>query len=278
MPELEHDRRLIERLAMVYEANAEVHLRRTADRPEALETTPTQWSQHEMLAASGLVIAASYWSLLEPRKAVTLYRKAAESYQRRGHGYGMVLALASASANNIAGMLSALSETPDPTPQTIAFAMVANEVSDSDLRAGRAERLNADWRHAGNVPIGRLGIPLDHYARCAQAMHAARGDKSVERFFSKAADFVHRAAEVLRSASHDRFHWAQLRSTILPAEPEAVAMTAAMSMMSHSMFSTPISKMPNLDRYGRLLVELGDEMRNAAGGPTTSSPKPRSAA
>lgn len=268
MPELEHDRQLIKNLALAHEANAALHSKYAAEQRqthEALERP--RLSQHEMLAASGFVIAASYWSLIEPHRAITLYRRASETYRSLGHSYGMVLALASASGNEIPTMLSVVDEMPAPSPQAVAFAMVANEVADADRRNKRAEFLDTHWRHIGNSPIGRLGIPLDHYARCARAMRAARYDQNSEGFFAAAANFVSRAAEVLRSASHDRFHWLQLRSAILPAEPEAVAMTCAMSMMSHSMFKTPIAELPNLDPHGRLLVEVGDEMRNAASGP-----------
>jgi hypothetical protein len=260
----------------VHEANAALHLKYVAERLQTHERLERpQLSQHEMLAASGFVIAASYWSLIDPRRAVTLYRRASETYRSLGHNYGMVLALASASLDEIPTMLSVVDEMPAPSPQAIAFAMVANEVADADRRNKRAELLDTHWRHIGNSPIGRLGIPLDHYARCARAMRAARHDKNAEAFFAAAANFVSRAAEVLRSASHDRFHWLQLKSAILPAEPEAVAMTCAMSIMSHSMFKMPIAKLPDLDTHGRLLVELGDEMRNAASGPELSPRRAR---
>jgi len=147
--------------------------------------------------------------------------------------------------------------------QTVAFAMICNEMYDAGRRGHRSERLVAHWRQAGNYPIGRLGIPLDYYVRCAQAMHDARAKKSVEGFLVEVATYVHRAAEVLRSASHDRFHWLRLESTVLPAEPEAVAMTTAMSTISRAIFGVPISEMPNLDSHGRLLVEIGDQMWQA---------------
>ena len=138
-------------------------------------------------------------------------------------------------------MLFEIDETPAPSPQAVAFAMVANEMSGVDRRGVRSER-PAHWRHAGNVPIGRLGVPLDHYARCAQAMRAARAEKNIERFFAEAANYVHRAAEV--SAARAMIDSTGFSSTqaILPAEPEAVAMTTAMSIMSHAMFGMPISK------------------------------------
>lgn len=264
MPELEHDPRLIERLALMHEGNAAVHLKRAAEQLKLRDRPESRWSQHEMLGASGLAIAASYWSLIAPRKAVLLYRKAAETYQFVGHNYWMVLSLASANSNQIPTVLSAIDETPVPSPQGLAFAMIANEMPDVNRRGVRSERLNAQWRHVGNVPIGRLGVPLDHYARCAQAMNIARAEKNIERFSAEASNYVRRAAEVISSASHDRFHWLQLHSTVLPAEPEAVAVTTAMSLFSHLVFKTPISKMLDLDSYGRLLVETGDAMREAA--------------
>ena len=264
MAELEHDTRLVERLALMHEGNAAMHIARAAEQRKAGDRPRSGWSQHDMLGASGLAIAASYWSLIEPRKAVLLYRRAAESYRALGHSYWMVLALASASKREIARMPSVIDETPELSPQTVAFAMVGNEIADADRRGMRTERLDLYWSQIGNPPIGRLGVPLDHYVRCAQAMHAVRREDGIERFLDSGANYVHRAAEVLHSASHDRFHWQRLQSTILPAEPEAVAMTAAMSIMSHEVFGIPIRKLPNLDRHGRLLVEIGDEMRDAA--------------
>jgi hypothetical protein len=266
MPELEHEPELIDRLARVHEGNAVAHLKRAAEQHEIDAAPRMGWSQHLMLAASGFVISASYWSLIAPSRAVAHYRQATEIYRALGHSYWMVLALASASENDIASMPAAIDETPTPSPQTVAFAMIGNEVANADRSGVRAERLNEHWRHAGNPPIGRLGIPLDYYARCAQAMRAARTKKDMARFIADAAAYLHRAAEVIRSASHDRFHWLGLQSTILPAEPEAVAIATAMSMMSHALFDRPISEIPSLDAHGRRLVEIGDELRDAGRG------------
>ncbi len=56
-------------------------------------------------------------------------------------------------------------------------------------------------------------------------------------------------------------------STVLPAEPEAVAMTTAMSTVSRASFrSSLVAFVPDLDPHERVLVEVGDEMRAAAGG------------
>jgi hypothetical protein len=274
MPELQHNRRMVETLALITEANAALHFKSVAEQLGLGEWIQRpSWSQHEMLAASGFAVAASYWSLLDAERAVTLYRRAAETYRQLNHGYGMALALASATSDEISITLASIDGTSPPSPQTVAFALVANELSDSEGQGARVERLRLQWRHFGNVPIGRLRIPLDYYGRCALAMRAARQSKSVEGFLAQASDYVRRAAEVLKTASHDKFNWLALRSSILPAEPEAVAMTAAMSMVSHSLFGIPISQMPNLDEHGRLLAEVGDDLRKAGGSSKNKPPE-----
>jgi hypothetical protein len=263
--ELEHDPKLVERLALMQEGNAKMNLRLASEKDQSENTRQSRLTQHFMLAASGFAIAASYWSLISAGRALSDYFAAAKIYRDLGHDYWMVLALITGSSNLTVPMLSAVDEMRAPSPQTVAFALVCNEAYGTDSRERRAERLDAHWRHAGNYPIGRLGIPLDYYVRCARAMSAARAKRrNVEPFLFEAANYVHRAAEVLRSASHDRFHWLRLQSAILPGEPEAVAMTTAMSMMSRATFGIPISELPNLDPHGRLLVEIGDDMRNVA--------------
>jgi hypothetical protein len=272
MPKLQHNRQMVKNLALITEANAALHLKSAAEQSLSLEGTQrSAWSQHEMLAASGFAVAASYWSLIDAERAVTLYRTAAETYRQLNHGYAMVLALASATSDEISITLSSMNGSSPPSPQTVAFCLVANELSDSETQG--VERLVHQWRHFGNVPIGRLGIPLDYYGRCALAMRAARQNESVEGFLAQASDYVRRAAEVLNTASHDQFHWLALRSSILPAEPEAVAMTVAMSIVSHSLFGIPISQMPNLDEHGRLLAEIGDDLRKAGGSSKDKPPE-----
>lgn len=260
MVKSEHNPELVERLAQMHEGNAAAHLKlATEQQYERKDGARSRWTGHQMVAASALVIAASYWSLVDVRKAVSLYRFASKVYRDLGHDYWMVLALISSDANWTAALLSAVDEMRTPTPQAVAFAMVSNEAFDAGHRGRRAERLVTQWRHIGNHPVGRLGIPLDYYGRCAQAMQDARERKNPRRFLGEAMNYVHRAAEVVRSASHDRFHWSRLESTILPAEPEAVAMTTAISTMSR-VFQVSITEMPNLDDHGRLLVEIGDEI------------------
>jgi hypothetical protein len=204
----------------MHEGNARAHIS-LAEKDYARKESYTGLSRHEMLAASSLVISGSLWSLIDPRNAVQRYREASNMYGRMKHSYWLVLGLASANQNEMPRILSAITDMPHPDPQIVAFGLVCNALTNAE----RTGHLNAQWRHLGNVPLGRLGIPLDHYGKCADAMLLARETKNVGRFQRAAADYIDRAAEVIRTASHDRFNWRRLPSPVLPAEPEAIGMT-----------------------------------------------------
>jgi hypothetical protein len=264
MAETDLDSKLVRRMAEMHEGMAFAHLSRAFrldENPVAERRPPRRgWSQDAMLAASGLVLAASCWSLVEPRKAASLYLQAAEVYRGMGHSYWLVLALASGNSQEIAGLSGWLSERR-LSHLAVAFGLVGEAVRSEKRPASQSERLETHWRHVGNVPVGRLGIPLDTYGECARAMRAARVAQRPEPFISAARNYLARAGEVRRMASHDTFHWQRLMSTVLPAEPEAIAMTRAMSHMSREMFRLPLAElMPDLGRHERVLADVGDDM------------------
>jgi|SRR5579864_395643 len=260
----EYDSRLIERLALMYQGNAAAHFSSVRHPEVNRDKSLRRWSRHEMLAASSLTLAASYWSLIAPGNAVLQFAKAAEIYRSLGHNYWVVLAFISGRERQIDELSSVLAEMAPLSSQLTALALVANELSDAPQREARAERLDGIWRSTGNVPSGRLAIPLDYYGHWVRVIREARSEKDIRRFFAQSAELVNRATEVLRMASNDRFHWSRFQSGILPAEPEIIALTKAMSMISSSTFDTPILEMTNLDTQARLVVQIGDEMRKAA--------------
>jgi hypothetical protein len=149
-------------------------------------------------------------------------------------------------------------------PQGTAFALIANELEDDDRRQSRSERFRGSWRHFGDVPIGRLEIPLDYYARCAQAMHLARLENNREPFVAGLRSYLGRVSEGINAASHDRFHWNRRMSALLPAEPEAIAVTTAMSRISHSLFETRLVELGGFSEDGSRLAEIGDKMQSVS--------------
>jgi hypothetical protein len=236
-----------------------------------------------MLAASGIAIAASLWSLVAPRSAVQRYRLAAETYRHLRHDYWIPLAIASGSAAELARGPGALAEAGTLSPQAVAFGMLALEmpgVGDADAAGAASERLHAAWRATGSVPVGRLGLPLELYVRCAEAVRRVRLERDADRFVDDAAAYVRRAAEVLRSASHDRYHWTTLHSAILPAEPEAAAVAVLLAATTRESVDLPLGRVlrRDLDAHGRRLVEVGDELYEAgrleAAEPDGEGPQP----
>ncbi len=197
-------------MAEIHEGIATAY-RERASRPKEADAGAAgrrrrrEWSQETMLAASGLVIAASCWSLIEPKKATTLYRQAAQSYRDLGHSFWLVLAFASGNTREIASVHSWIDEQHDLSHLAVAFGMVDDAMGDRESLGDRFERLASQWRHLGNVPIGRLGIPVDNYGQCALAMRAAlRHEQRPEIFVSQARNYISRAAEVRRTASSRR--------------------------------------------------------------------------
>ena len=255
MIEIEHDYQLVEMLAATTEGNARAH---RARMKEERDRNRLGWTRHEMLAASGFAVAASYWSLIDPHRAVAAYRLAAATYREIEHDYWIVAALA-AGDRSAAGVAQALQETEPSSPQTLAFAMVAFAIVAGPDGSSGFEGMSKWWSHFGNVPVGRLGIPLDIYRRCAQAM--MRRDR--ESLMHEAPHYFARAAEVIGAASQDRFHWRSMLSSILPAEPEAAAMATAMSVVARELDINPRQMAADAGAHGLRLMDVGMALRDA---------------
>jgi hypothetical protein len=253
-----------ERLAKIYEGNARVHLKAYRKRNRVKQEPASEWSTPEMLAASGFAIAGSYWSLTNPRKAVSAFRNASDLYRSRGQSFSLVLGLASEPETLLPWLWTSTIETQLSDGLSLAFGMVCLSFSDDERFDLHRERFREHFENERSIPIGRLGIPLDYYARCAHAMYFARTRRDAELLLTEATTYVNRASEVLRIASLDRFHWSRFQSRILPAEPEVIAMVRAMSVIFHDVFRLPMTKLAGIDDYGRHLIEIGEKIRKAA--------------
>jgi len=265
MAEPEYDLELLERLAATTEGNALAHL----ELAEHSETPEHVWLMHRMLAGSGLVIAASYWSLIDSRRAIADYRRAARLYRAMRHSYWMVAAMAAADGKMLRAAAREQQDHSEASPLEVAFGLVTEGMSGADFTG---ERLTGAWQTLGNVPVGRLGIPLNHYGNCRTAMlHAQAGDREI--FTRHARTYLERAAEVIRMARHDQYHWQRLQSSILPAEPEAVAVTSALSLTARRSLGMSLMEIGVEDRQSRTLIEVAESLSRAAA--TEDEPPPR---
>jgi hypothetical protein len=268
----QQEQEIIERVARIYEGNARAYLKKQDKRNRAEQIT-RDWSKEQILAASGFAISGSYWSLIDPRRAVSSYRRASELYRSMGHDFWMVLALASEPEAVIPPISLAAIENHFPSGLSLAFGMVCFSLSGEEQSVWHWEHLKKHWEGSAGIPIGRLRIPLDYYGRCAEGMRSARLKKDEEVFQKEAANYVNRAAEILRIASHDRFHWLRFQSAILPAEPEVIATIRAMSVISNSVFKKPITKMAQVDEHGQYLMAIGERLWKAARYPQRRKPR-----
>jgi hypothetical protein len=257
--ELQHDRELVEMMATTAEGNAWVHRQLMGSHEE--RRNRTAWSQHEMLAASGFIVAASYWSLIDARKAVELYATAAETYRQLDHEYWIVAALA-AGPRQRGAWPSRSQESLERSPQTVAFEMLWRATVSSDERTLPPE-LETAREHFGNVPVGRLRIPLYVYGRCAEALR----ERDVHSMSVEAPGYVARAAEVIEAASRDHLHWQSLRTAILPAEPEAVATIASFARVARELHVSLPEMTSNLGEHARRLVAISVNVSNESAPP-----------
>jgi hypothetical protein len=263
MAQSEYEPQRLTRIAAMHVGSARAHLAALRERPET-SVLGGDGMQHFMLAASSQVIGASLLSLVSPREAISQYRAAARMYRDIRHDYWMPLALAAGDVDAVAEATSGIEDATSLSPQAVAFGMVASAASRDRDASRRDESLTSAWQHIGNVPVGRLGVPLDDYGACARAMRATTRKKDFETFARAARQYLLRAAEVRRSASHDAFHWTRLQSNILPAEPEAIAMTTTMSIVAHDVFGASLEKIGDMDPHARILMDVGEDMRAAA--------------
>jgi hypothetical protein len=86
MAEFEFDR-LVETMASVHEGNARLQSK-LAERDRVDEDVVARpWAQHDMLVASIMAIAASSWSLMDPKHSWSIYGEATRVYRNMGHSY-----------------------------------------------------------------------------------------------------------------------------------------------------------------------------------------------
>jgi hypothetical protein len=266
--ELEWDPPLVERVARTTEGAARARWSAYRELTGSRHGRPGEPSagsraeQHGMLAASGLAIAASHWSLLDPKRARVCFLDAMQIYHRLDHSYWMALALCSSDGKAmdlLAREIPAQADRPSLPTDALAFMIVAESVPRLGERmAGLREALGRHLRVHGNRPVGRLGVPLEEYLRCRDTLQRA-SSQDPGRFSTVVGAFMHRATEPVRLAMHDRFHWSRLRSSVLPVEPEAlaVAMTAvAVSLLAYDQ----VPRMPDLDPAAGRVMRVAERL------------------
>jgi hypothetical protein len=192
-------------------------------------------------AASLLAIGGSYRLLLDVTGAQEPLRMAAEHFRRLGNFFAHPLSVCAADTSAARAALDA----PSGPLKAVDRAHVLLALGWVDVDA-RGAMIDAEARQLGGIErdvlfthmsqaepvaaaeVGRLRVPLDATMRVVQAADALahEGREHMRGLVTHLHDFLLRAHDVTAAAARDRFHWAQLMSSVLPVEPEAAALGA----------------------------------------------------
>jgi hypothetical protein len=231
---LELDPKRVRRAAEVYEGHGRTTLAGAADQPDG---------EIVMVGASSLVIAASYWSLLNSRRSRGIFLEAARAYHGMKHPFFITLAICGEDPQLVANAAEAATgrtrqETIDLMEPAILLhdilaMMGAMSFSPQEDVVGRVTRLLQRTEAYRFDPIGRLDLPAHLYFDLTSAMRraASHDDPNMEAMRTTLARFLQRVDESVGAAMSNQFHWKRLRSNVLPVEPEVLAGCMAADFM-----------------------------------------------
>jgi hypothetical protein len=266
LPEmLELETETLERVALHTEAWAR-SLERSLEidrgaNSEAGRPRPPEEIQREI--ASLYTIAGSYRLLLEPREAAASLRSAAAHFSLTGSLFAHPLAVCSGDTS--AGWIEELAEGGRAlSPNERQLIMLRLGWLDA-LKGGQDQEIHATlFAHMNHAApdsaavVGRMRVPLDATMRLLASvdqMGGDDGDREMQEVVASVHDFLIRAYDVTAAAMSDRLHWRSLMSSVLPVEPEAVALGAVV-MASALQHDTDEELIERLDLPPGALVPL----------------------
>jgi hypothetical protein len=184
--------------------------------------------------ASLYTIAGSYRLLLEPREAAASLRSAAAHFALTGSLFAHPLAVCSGDTS--AGWIGEFAEGDRAlSPNERQLILLRLGWLDA-LKGGRDQEIHAAlFAHMDHAApdsaavVGRVRVPLDATMRLlvsVDRMSGDNGDREMRQIVASVHDFLIRAYDVTAAAMSDRLHWRSLMSSVLPVEPEAVALGA----------------------------------------------------
>jgi hypothetical protein len=199
----------------------------TAETADDYGTLLAEWrdEDHRLRAATMKVLAGACWCLTELPRAPDAFAEARSIYQSLGRSFALVTAICAGEVN-----LPDIELLGSPTVDDLAFHalsvawLLASDAADRLESDAILEQLAEDGRRSGLYLTGQLDIPYYHYLRLAQAVRAAaRGEDAMRALARPLPRILERATEPLRLAMSDRFHWRMIQTSVMPVEPELLA-------------------------------------------------------
>lgn len=184
--------------------------------------------------ASLYTIAGSYRLLLEPREAAASLRSAAAHFTVTGSLFAHPLAVCSGDTS--ADWIEEFAEDGralSPNDRQLILLRLGwldalKGGRDQEIRAALLAHLDHAAPDSATV-VGRVRVPLDASMRLLVSVDRMSGEnrgREMRQMVVAIHDFLIRAYDVTAAAMSDRLHWRSLMSSVLPVEPEAVALGA----------------------------------------------------
>jgi hypothetical protein len=202
------------------------------------------------VVASCRVIAASCLALAAPLRARAAFHAAARTYHQLALPYALILSVCARDGEGMrAFQRTGSEELPSPDLELGRFLFTSwirarFERHSSERSIGL--RQEADRRIGSHWHVGRLGLPLGLYERALNHPNDSAGGLGV---------LLERAADEVRLAQADDYNWRELRSGLLPVEPELLAACLIALEWYQSETVTPETLRSQLNEQG--LSELG---------------------
>ncbi|HYH78734.1 MAG TPA: hypothetical protein VEX86_03035 [Longimicrobium sp.] len=191
-------------------------------------------------AASSLLLGAAYAALVDPGRARYEFARAAAAYAEEDAPLAAVLAICAGDDGLVRELTGGEEDLWGASPlRRLAVVLGRAWLTETDDPPPELDQRGAGGHAYGFVfgPAGRLGVPVAAYAAAfdevRRAAHELRevprgpvvftGASPARRSLPAVCALLERAAEPVLAAMADRFHWQRAHSTVLPAEPEAVA-------------------------------------------------------
>jgi hypothetical protein len=204
------DKKQLERRAAAAEACAAYH--RAVHGPNVRTATMS-------------VVAASCWAAIDSAASQRWWRSAHEQYADLRHPYAELI--------TVCAGFSGREEIELRPPQNALalqcrlillawLSVVASEYAVS-YRDG-LEHLDAMTAEFAVMCPGQLGLPVRHVHLFARALCSDWGEQGLSPRAANAAEYLlRRAADAVRAAQADRFHWRRILPGFMPVEPEWLA-------------------------------------------------------
>jgi hypothetical protein len=218
-------------------------------------------------AASSMVLAGVYSSLVRPQEAVSNFRRAAHYYRELNLPYRVVVAICGGETEILSQYWSQLREADfrAEAPSDVFYGILAGCML--ALTQGASDRRNTPNHELSivldisqtfqSIPAGRMGLPNALYLSLGRLISenlmrqlvSSPRDYATGIYGSVLSAYLTRADEPVGAAMVDNYHWTRLKSGLMPVEPEVIATCIVFNLSLRQVFRQNLRE---LQAYNRL--------------------------